>query len=132
MLQWDFYFSFGYLPLHHNNVNKLISTFTFTFSVTHFKSTQLLFWTLALLDLSFLLLLSDCSVYFGSPLCLFICSLYLCAPTTYITAFQVLFSNTYESGLCLFITNLCSRAAYLHSLIWAVLILCLLNWKLNN
>ena len=53
MLQWDFSFSFGYLPLQHNNVNKLIITFTFTFSVTHFNFTQLLLWILDLLDLSF-------------------------------------------------------------------------------
>ena len=48
-----------------NNKN-LITTFTFTFSVTHFNFTQLLFWILALLDLSFLLLLSDCSAFFYS------------------------------------------------------------------
>ena len=32
---------------------KIITTFTFTFLITHFNFTQLLFWILALLDLSF-------------------------------------------------------------------------------
>ena len=103
MLQWDYVFLLETCQCITNN-KKLITTFTFTFLVTHFNFTQLLFWILALLDLSFLLLLSDCSIYFGSPLCLFICSLNLCAPATYITAFQVLLSNTYDSGRCLFIT----------------------------
>ena len=53
MLQWDFDFSLGYLPLDHKQY-KLITTFTFTFLITYFNITQLLFWILALLDLSFL------------------------------------------------------------------------------
>ena len=44
--------------------NKTIKTFTFTFSVTHFNFTQLLFWILALLDLSFLLQSCHCPAYF--------------------------------------------------------------------
>ena len=123
------------------NNKKLITTFTFTFSVTHFNFTQLLFWILALLDLSFLLLLSNWSAYFCSSflqnslwvfqflhslftsvrptfssLCLFTGSLYFCAPAAYITAFPSLSSNQYKSRQCLFIINLCARATCLHTL----------------
>ena len=41
MLQWDFSFSFGHLPLHH----KQYKTKIFTSSITHLNSTQLLFGT---------------------------------------------------------------------------------------
>ena len=65
---------------------KIITTFTFTFLITHFNFTQLLFWILALLDLSFSIAIKNlfcihfvhCHLHIPCFLCLFTCPTHSC------------------------------------------------------
>ena len=74
------------LAFASQTIKKLITTFTFTFLITYFNFTQLLFWILALLDLSFPAAVKNlfcihfvhCHLHIPCFLCLFTCPTHSC------------------------------------------------------